>query len=522
MRENKTRLVVSLALIQIALLAVSIPYYKLNGDEAWFAEEAYFMSQKGYSTSNLFAGYLKEDVRVVVQHKLFIYLGAALFKILHFSLWVFRLIPICSFILLMLLFTRYQRKQMSGTTTLQLFLSVSIVLAFHEFFYFAKIARPEMLVTLFGFLSYYLLNKYVSSQRYWMAALAGFTAGLAMLSHLNGSIFVGTGFVFLLLPLSGRFGWKKILTSVSFAAAALVAFSPYLIDIFLHYKIFLVQISSPLIIAKTKLTPLKPLIDLAREHERLFRKPEIFIASSLFFFHLLANRKKLFTGELRVLTIYTVILMVFLGMIVQDKQIKYATYLAPFWAILIAKSLLTMDTRKVALVAINAVLLGLYFATGLFWEGKSVFQKEDYPPLNRLIAKEIPYHSTCVAPMNFVFNEIANYKIFSDFLVGYEGFGKINIQSVWNFCRKNNCQYVVFNKYGDHWDYFPDFRDTGELLSDFEIVAANRDFAVLKFKDDSPLRAAGSDNGGSTPAPNQYLSYMKQRAIDGGQLAEAK
>ncbi len=141
-----------------------------------------------------------------------------------------------------------------------------------------------MLVTALGFLSYYFLVKYSGTEEYWLAGAAVFFAGLAMLAHLNGSIFIATGLTVLLIR-------KKPLSCLLFCAMALIAFLPYLVDIYFHYQIFLIQISNPYIIAKMHFTFLKPFKNLLREHERLFRRPEIIIPSSLFFFNLIVNRK---------------------------------------------------------------------------------------------------------------------------------------------------------------------------------------------------------------------------------------
>lgn len=121
-------------------------------------------------------------------------------------------------------------------------------------------------------------------------------------------------------------------------------------------------------------------------------------------------------------------------------------------------------------------------------------------------------HSTRVAPMNFIFDEIANYKIFSDYLVGYEGFAGIAIQSVWNFCQKNHCEYVLFNKYGDMWDYFPDYGDTNRLMEHFEIIAANSDLVILKFKDKTLERTGVSSGTEDDLLLKHYVSYMKDCA----------
>jgi len=519
-RKINVGVIYSLVAIEVAFLLISIPDFRLNGDEAWSAEDSYFMSQKGYSTSNLFSGYIMEDVRVVVQHKLLVYLGAALFRILHYDLWVFRLIPLCSFLILMVFFVRYQQKYLpagglstslhAGSDTsqrerdsLQIFLGIAIVLAMHESFYFAKVARPEMLVTLLGFLSFYLLQKYLVSGKILLSTSAGFLAGLSMLAHLNGAIFIAAGFVLLLLR--GKFG-----ASCAFAIASLIAFSPYIMDAYWHFEIFKIQLNSDP--NKTHFTLLKPLLNLSREHERLFRRPEIIIPSALFFFNLIVNRKYLFRAGAKELTIYTLLLMLFLGLIVEDKTMKYSTYLVPFWGIIIAGSVMTMNANQKVMTSTNTVLLSSLFITGLYWQATSVFQKEEYPSLNKLIAHDMPLHVTCVAPMNFIFNEIAEFKIFSNYLVGYEKFGDtINIKSVSGFCRANNCQYVVFNKYGDPWYYLHDYRDTTNLFEHFEIVAANNDFCVLKYRNE-PIMKTVARCADSTSLLEDYISYMSERA----------
>lgn len=430
-------------------------------------------------------------------------------------------------------FYKYQQKYLADVTSFQLFMSISLVLAMHEFFYFAKVARPEMLVTMLGFLSFYLLKKYLSTGKYWLICLAGFAAGLAMLAHLNGVIFVASGFIFLFFPLNGNepleFSWKgflrrildrrKIFASLLFLAAAIVAFSPYLLDVLWHFDIFKIQMFSPLVIPKTSFTLLKPLINLSREHQRLFRRPEIIIPSVLFFFHLITNRKKIFNSEVRDLTIYTLLLMVFLGLVVEEKTIKYSTYLIPFWGILISQSIATMDTKRKVMVSLNTIFLILLFTAGLYWQGKSVFEKEEYSQFNKSIADKIPQNSTCVAPMNFIFNEIEHYKILSDYMVGYEGFGNITIKSMLEFCRKNQCEYVVFNKYYDRWEYLHDYNEIDSLLAHFEIIAVTNDFVVLKYKDKFPEKNSSANNYADESTVQsykddlrRYVSFMAQRA----------
>lgn len=143
--------------VQATIFIYSIIGHKLNDDEAWLGEQSFFMSQNGFSSSHLFSGFNNQDQRIVVQHKLFIYTLAFLISVFGFSLPILRIVPIISFIFLILLLLKYIYRRSSNDPTDILFL-IALIFSYSEILYFGKIARPEMFVAMLGFASFYFLS----------------------------------------------------------------------------------------------------------------------------------------------------------------------------------------------------------------------------------------------------------------------------------------------------------------------------------------------------------------------------
>lgn len=464
-------------IVEVLLLLASIPYHELNGDEAWFAEEAYSMSRDGYSHSNLFKGFIREDERVVVQHKLFIYTGAVLFRFLGYHLFVFRLIPLLSCALLFFLFYRYLRCNYADEALLPMAAS-AVLLLIPQFFYFATIARPEMFVAVWGFGSFMALHSYLRTAKYSLLFVSAACAGFAMLSHLNGSIFIATACVLLLVH-------KRYMALPLFALCALLAFTPYLYDILQHQDIFRLQINSPLIASKTSMHWYSPFLHLLQEQKRLFHNADSIIPSVIFLVVIITQWRS-FRAERDILFSYTLLLMLFMGLIIEDKSIKYSVYYAPFWAVLIARaySKYAAQARAVrpAVRLASAFLLGCFCLYGLVAQAKGLRNKADYAALNSQIATLIPRQASCAAPMNFIFNELPNYCILSNYLVRYETQGSISIQSMADFCRKKQCQYLVFNKYGERIDDIQDYSNTALLQQYFRVISETAEYTVLQYR----------------------------------------
>ena len=65
-------------IILICLSAATYIYRNPTGDDAWFAEQSYWLKETGIVRSNFFTGVLDWDKQLLVSHKLFLAVGAAL------------------------------------------------------------------------------------------------------------------------------------------------------------------------------------------------------------------------------------------------------------------------------------------------------------------------------------------------------------------------------------------------------------------------------------------------------------
>jgi hypothetical protein len=332
-----------------------------------------------------------------------------------------------------------------------------------------------MMVTLFGFASFMLLFHY-SLQADWKYVLfAGVCAGAAMMAHLNGAIFIGSGIIMLAFR-------RKYLLSIVFGLAAVLVLTPYIIDVTTNFDLFKLQISNPYVTSKSQLNVFTPLLNLSREHQRLFRKPEIILPMMLFLCSLIVCWKDTRHGR-KFLRAYCMLLMVLFGMLVEDKTVKYSTYLAPFWAIVIVDAASVLTAKRTIWKASFGILASGFILFSLYYQTQDILNKEQYVPMNRTIGSYLPNGAWCVAPLNFMFNEIEQVNIVSNELVRLETSNQPTSDNLAAFCDRKHAPYLIFNKYGERIDDITDLKtDRSHVLTLFDIVVENDDFTVLRRK----------------------------------------
>lgn len=403
-RQTLAVRVLAVALVvEGVLLLASIPRHTPDIDEAWFAEEAWFRAVDGYPHSNFFKGFVHEDVRVVVHHWLFIAAESIVFKAVGFGLDAVRIVPFVSALLLLLLIAAQARR--AGEDTRGMLLALLVFLLSPQAFRSAKLARPDMLVTLFGFASFMCLWSDSRRPSAGRALAAGACAGAAVLTHLNGATFAAAGAMLLL-------GRKRFGSAAAFLLAAAAVFSPYVFNAVAHWDLFQEQLHNPLIAYKTRFTAMTPLVNLSREHMRLFRKPDIIFLTLLFVACLAASWRRQ-----RFLSAYACALALAVGAFLADKGLFYSIYLVPFEALVIAHALvLPHESHGRAIRRTLAGMAGAFAAWGAFAQALDLGNKTDVVAMNREIAGYIPpkrgrsrrcrWHSTncpgaCSSPTSF-------------------------------------------------------------------------------------------------------------------------
>ncbi|MCP4704064.1 MAG: hypothetical protein GY865_05600 [candidate division Zixibacteria bacterium] len=395
----------SLLIFQLILFAINIPGLYIDIDEPWFGEQAHYLAEDGFVKSEMFQDFLRYDERILVYHKVFIWIGAFSIKFFGLSLFCLRLISLLFGILLTGLLYHFCKRYYNIT----IFKITLVVLLFCPLiFRNAILYRPEIMICATGFMSFFFLYIFIQNNNKLYLILSAVIAGFSLLIHLNGIIFIGAGAALLL--------YKKRWThfGIFSAIAALVA-SFYFYETIGNFELFGMQFMNDPSNAGGNAQWSMPFTNLLDEHKRLFRKPEIIGITILFLlsaFYWIKNKPT----DRKHLLIYTFCLIILMGAINHNKTTKYAILLFPYFALMIAEYIymLINDSakqksliHKLFLIILSfTILFGSYTTIKL-----TIFGKENWGEIHRAVASHIPKDSKLLAPMKFMFNEIGNYEI---------------------------------------------------------------------------------------------------------------
>jgi 4-amino-4-deoxy-L-arabinose transferase-like glycosyltransferase len=394
--------------LQLALLVISVPGQRIHGDEAVFAEFAYFQAQDGFPRSELFRGFLDYDTRIFIYHKFFQWVGAAVVWLFGFGAWPLRSTSLVAGVILIYLLYRHMSRDQSLGGRTGFLMAVAFLALAPLTFKFVKFYRPEVWLAATGLGSYMALQRGLERGRLKWVMTAGALAGLAMLTHLNGAIYVAAGTVVLLSR-------KKWGPTVAFSVAAMAVFSLYFVDIVGHFGQFWYQYAGDPSFSEGERTIVGSLVKLLDEHKRLFRKPEIIFTSALFF---ISAAISLWRGgsRHRDFYVYTATCIVVLGAVAPAKTTPYAILLFPFFAIEIGRLAAAFwpsrgTFPKLARYGLIAATV-FFIANSVVEDSLNAFAgKQHWVADNRRLAALIPPHTNVLAPLDFVWDELPNYRI---------------------------------------------------------------------------------------------------------------
>ncbi|MBI3560944.1 MAG: hypothetical protein HY080_04420 [Gammaproteobacteria bacterium] len=216
-----------LALCAGGLFCSTLYHRLITADDAWFAEQAYWVAKLGYLRSELFAGLLGYETHQWVYHKLHIWQGAAVVRLVGWSAYYFKAIALGYLVLFIGLSRYYVQRYHRATGTgiwgifLALFLVNKLVVQF-SFDY-----RPEIMMMCVGFAEYLLLRHGIDQHKTSAIIVAALLAGINVLFHLNGTVFVIAGAV--LLVANRRYALVGVFLGVAMLVSAL-----YFLDVARH------------------------------------------------------------------------------------------------------------------------------------------------------------------------------------------------------------------------------------------------------------------------------------------------
>ncbi len=426
---------IALFLLFIALLGTF--YHRAEHfDDAWFAEQSFWLVKDGKVRSELFRGYNGWENRIYVFHKLFIYAGALIMSVGGFSVAVSKLIGILFGGLGGWLIWQYSARFSRETQWLSLGLYVGCGALIRHI----CVNRPEFMCMALGLLSYLAIDRSPTKQP--MPVLAGVFAGLAALTHLNGVIYLLAGFGLL-------FTQRKWQAVFSFGLASGLTLSFYLLDAVLDgsLDVMLMQFRSDPA-TQQNLNWLDKLSVMANYHQIFFHNHNEFALTVLFLLCLIAFRRRIQRSE--PVFVYTLFLFFSFWVLTKSATYLYFILFLPWLVMLTANWAIRYLPEQPGWQRKTArVLLALYGVVAIFQIGNTIIENRTLPDVdtqNALLAKHMPrQHTNVIAPIEFFFGQIENYRIrgLTYYYLLQQKQGTITLPALFQLAEQEDVEYVI-------------------------------------------------------------------------------
>ena len=463
-----TQTLLKLSVSLLALLFLWSLYHRfLFVDDGWLGEEANSLARYGVVKTQLFNLYHNQfglnHISLYVYHKLFIWLGGLLIYFSgDFNPYLLKSISLVGYLALIALIVRdyknrLPRKRISTSILLFYFLALPHLI-WISFTY-----RPDVIVALFGYLSFRSISVEQGKKAFF---LAGLFAGIAVLFHLNGLVFILAGMVYTALSYKDfkavfRFGLGASIcllyfTDVVYHSAYATWWQQLKMDPGVFYSVFNRYAN--------RLTYML-LLRIGNLFFRSIRELAYSIPGMLSLTLLLINRTTILRkGEDYLLTIrsaqalkdeVTYLLLLAISLYFFSKSAAfYNIYFYPLVIVLIAYAFSTALSRKnyqkylaMGILFCNFLIAVRAYDTVIF--KKNIDRNKVYATANRLI----PEHSKVLAHASMVFNpKFEDYNISASYnaritdremATNYRAKDAYRKKYITRFCLQNHFGYLV-------------------------------------------------------------------------------
>ncbi len=400
------RFILTIILLTVVAFFFSLFDRYIYIDDAWFGEQAYWFSKLGYVKTSSIIDFYGWDERLFVYHKLNIIIGAGLIKVFGWSPEPLRIFTLLVFLLfLFIVFKSLKSPALFSARVKSLpvffFLIVNPLVLLFAFTF-----RPEILVMSLGFYSFLLLNGKETNLKILLSAAL---AGIALLVHLNGVIFIVAGFGLLLMR-------KRLKSALLFGFTATLVASLYFYDLWQpgHFDTFLYQIRHwPDDIASNYNTGgwfsfiIAALVKLSKEHQRFFWSPDVWGLSGAFVIAMVFKGRTLWTKH-RDLLLYLLFAIIALNVLGSHIAEVSMLLLMPYMAIIAASFLSEIKINAKAWMQLTGIVL-ILFQTGTAATGlaETFEKKENTVEISAEMLAGFPENNEIVpVPFRFIFNQI--------------------------------------------------------------------------------------------------------------------
>lgn len=407
-------------------------------DEAWFAEQSFWLIREGHVRSELFRGYNGWENGIYVFHKLFIYAGALVMSITGISVATSKLVSIffgLSGGYLVWLYNKNKPRE-------QQWLSVLLYFGCGTLIRFISVNRPETMCMALGFASYVALESPKNNQP--KPILAGILAGSAALTHLNGLIYLIAGVIWLIIYA----GWRPTFLFILAGALTLGLYGldalldgnmAVLIDQFFHDPA-----------TQENLHLSDKLAVLLDYHQVFFHSQNEAALTALVLLCAIAFRKRIRLSQpvLR----YTVLLITSFWLLTKSDTDIYFLLFVPWLAILVANWLVAyLPEQPVWQKNTAKFLLVVYALVAIVQLREAILENQATPDTesrNALLASYMPHkHTKVIAPIDFFFGQMDNYKIqgLAYYYLYERANKKLPLQAFFQSANQNGVGYIISN-----------------------------------------------------------------------------
>jgi hypothetical protein len=415
--KRKIAAIVLLVLLT-ALYIFSLPGRTPDIDDAWIGEHAYWLAHTGKVKSELMRGITQQEDYLIVHHKLLTLHGALFIKVFGFSLYSLKSLSLSYFILFLVIFFLYTVRIKKIFSFFDWIVAMILLITFPWIFKYSFLYRPEMMLMTFGFLSFILIERHPFFPRagIWFPILSGMASGLAVVTHLNGLVVAGAGFVYLLFNKD----WRSL---VYYSLGTMVILPVYFYDFNTNYgwSYWVYQMTESPALDSVPDAPLvlQPFLNLFEEHRRYFHNPKI-IVFTIFIYTTISVKLKYLWRNHRSVVLYTALYMVLLGLIGIHKSRQYILMFFPLLLMLTTISLkaLAVDvavksSKLFSVKIITVIIIGALFIGVSSYYNIRLSTEKFHAAENRTLSEKYfnPPYDTCniIAPMTFIFDEIEHY-----------------------------------------------------------------------------------------------------------------
>lgn len=443
---SKLKLTVcALLVLGVLVFLSSILTREITLDDAYFAEQSYWFEKNGYVKSELFRGVLNWEERSFVYHKLHVWQGALVIKLVGWSPYFFKSLPILYLVTFIFLVRSYLNDFITQDRTVHCFFL--FLLFVHTFIsQYGFEFRPEIMIMTVGFASYFGIREGLIHDKLSFIFLAGIMAGVAALFHLNGLIFIVAGMGLLVFN-------KAYRALLFFSVASSLAFSLYFLELIPGDNLsqYIYQFRNDPAINKDRLDAMGWVFKIITAPKRHFSHVYEASFTILFLFTLFLNWKEITkNAELKQVLIYLLCLEMTLSLISPGSKTMYLTYYIPYMLIVISSTFYATVSRD-SYRKIFYFLIFLFAGTHIgHTYGLSTKNDHDMPDTHAEIVEKyrIDKSHKILAPENFIFNEINNATIqgFTSVMLssGVQVFS--TLENILDFADQHNKDYVILEQ----------------------------------------------------------------------------